>query len=123
MVFNKFFIGTCGILTTYQAYSIYNYGKFYNKVRELQFKGDQIISPNDMVELDYLTRNIGIFPFTLVSSIYYGTNRAVIDIKNGIPRLIFSHDKTFFDFVSKTYADYISHMENKNKYSNSDTNK
>lgn len=122
MTYKKFFIGT--VLSSCQLYSIYNYGKLYNKVRELQFKANDVISSNDIVELDYLVRNIGIFPFTLVSSIYYGTNRIEINTKNGIiPRIIFSSDKTFFDFITKTYANYIQHIENKNNSNDVDIRK
>ena len=93
------------ILVLYQANSIYNYGKFYDKVMFYRFRGEKI-KREELYELDKLIRNIGIFPFTLISSLYYGTNRIEF-----FPLRI-SYDKGFFDDVKEFYATYPNNHNN-----------
>jgi len=104
---NKFLKVCGGCITLYQAYSVYNYGKFYDKVIFYRFRGTRI-NKEELFELDKLIRNIGIFPFTLVSSLYYGTNRIEF-----FPLRI-SHDKDFFDEVKEFYSIH----DPKNKFPN-----
>lgn len=98
---SKRIFGTFGtLLTLYQANSIYNYGKFYDKAMFYRFRKEKI-KKEELYELDKLIGKIGIFPFSLISSLYYGTNRIEF-----FPLRI-SYDKDFFDDVKEFYNNNI----------------
>lgn len=62
---------------------------------------------NEFCELDKLVKKSGRYPFILISSLYYGTNKIEF-----FPLRI-SYDKDFFDIVEKFYKDHKSNPPKK----------
>ena len=60
-----------------QCHSLYNYGIMYDTYKEYVQKGE-IKTREEFLLFDKQVQNIGLFPFTLISSFCYGTNKIII---------------------------------------------